>query len=90
MRGLFFIVGIFILFTGCGGHMHPYADYLDQSVGREGHDAIANKMGEPYRTGKLDAGDVWSYEYCPSGSSHCQHVNLIFDKSGTLSEWFEN
>lgn len=90
MRRLFFIAAIAACFTGCSAHMHPYADYLEQSVGRENHDAIARKMGEPYRTGKLDTGDVWIYEYCPSGSSQCQYVNLIFDKSGTLSEWFEN
>ena len=91
MRGLLLVVAISAFFTGCSAHMHPYADYLDQSVGREGHNAIAKKMGEPYRTAKLDrGGDLWTYEYCPSGSSQCQHVNLIFDKSGTLSEWFED
>jgi hypothetical protein len=91
MRYLLSAVGVFLFLMGCSGHMHPYADYLQQSVGREDHDAIAKKLGEPYRTVKLDqGGDLWIYEYCPSGSSQCQYLNVIFDKSGTLSEWFEN
>jgi hypothetical protein len=28
-------------------HTHSYADLLQQSVGREDHDAIAKKMGAP-------------------------------------------
>ena len=53
----------------CGQlHMHSYADYLEQSLGREDHDAIAKKMGAPHRTIKLDkGGDLWTYEYCPTG-----------------------
>jgi hypothetical protein len=91
MRALFLILAISAFLMGCSGHMHPYADYLQQSVGREDHDAIAKKLGEPYRTVKLDkGGDLWTYEYCPSGSSQCQHLHLIFDQSGTLAEWFEN
>jgi hypothetical protein len=71
--------------------MHPYADYLQESVGRRDQEAIANMLGPPPRTAKVDnGGDRWIYEYCPNGSSDCQQLNLIFDKSGTLAEWFEN
>jgi hypothetical protein len=91
MRHVLAAVGVFMFSMGCNAHMHPYADYLQESVGRENHEAIASKMGVPYRTVSLDkGGDVWIYEYCPNGSSQCQYVDLIFDKSGTLAEWFEN
>ena len=84
----------FLFMMGCDAHMHmhPYADYLQQSVGREDHDAIAKKMGAPHRTVALDkGGDLWTYDYCPQGSylgsTQCQRLNLIFDKSGKLAEW---
>jgi len=53
---------------GCNVHMHPYADYLQQAVGRDDHDTLAKKMGAPHRTVALDkGGDLWTYDYCPSG-----------------------
>ena len=95
MRYAVFCVLVFLM--GCEGYnrMHPYADYLQQSVGRDDHDVIAKKLGAPNRSIKLDkGGDLWTYEYCPSGSylgsGQCQQLNLIFDKSGTLTEWSEN
>ena len=91
MRHLLSALGIFTFLMACSGHMHPYADYLQQAVGREDHGAIAKELGVPHRTVKLDnGGDSWTYEYCPNGSSHCQELNLIFDQSGTLTEWFED
>jgi len=96
MRRLLSTFGVFVFLIGCDHmHMHSYEDYLQQSVGREDHDAIAKKMGAPHRTIALDkGGDLWTYEYCPSGSylgsAQCQQLNLVFDKSGMLSEWSDN
>src|SRR4026209_1649984 len=69
MRHLLSSIGVFVFLMSCGHmHMHPHADYLEQSLGREDHDAIAKKMGAPHRTIKLDkGGDLWTYEYCPTG-----------------------
>ena len=95
MRRLLSTFGVFVFLMGCGHmHMHSYEE-VQQSVGREDHDAIAKKMGAPHRTIKLDkGGDLWTYEYCPSGSyigsAQCQQLNLIFDKSGTLAEWAQS
>jgi len=56
---------LFVFVIGCNVHLHPYKDYLDQSVGHENHDAVAEKMGAPNRIVTLDkGGDVWTYEYC--------------------------
>ena len=56
---------LFMLMTACNVHLHPYKDYLDQSVGHATHNAVAEKMGGPNHTVKLDGGgDVWTYEYC--------------------------
>ena len=80
MRHLLTTFGVFVFLMSCDHmHMHSYADYLQQSVGREDHDAIAKKMGAPHRTIKLDkGGDLWTYEYCPNGSylgsSQCHNV----------------
>jgi hypothetical protein len=96
MRHLLSTFGLLVFSMSCGHmHMHPHAEYLQQSVGREDHDAIAKKLGAPHRTVVLDkGGDVWTYEYCPSGSSpgstQCQQLNLVFDKSGMLTEWSDN
>lgn len=95
MRLILLAFGVLLLLPGCDGHMHPYAEYLQQSVGREDHDSVAKKLGAPHRTVKLDkGGDLWTYEFCPSGtylgSAQCQQVNLIFDPSGMLAEWSEN
>ena len=86
--------GLLVFVTGCDVHLHPYEDYLNQSVGRADHDAIAMKMGAPHRLVALDkGGDLWTYDFCPSGdrtgSATCQDVNLIFDKSGKLAEWHQ-
>ena len=96
MRHLLSILSAFILLIGCDVHMHmhPYADHLNQSVGREDHDAIARKLGAPHRTVSLDkGGDLWTYDLCPQGSylgsAQCQRLNLIFDKSGRLAEWHD-
>lgn len=94
MRHRWLILGAFLFVIGCDAHMHmhPYADYLQESVGREHHDAIARKLGAPHRAVTLDmGGDLWTYDYCPQGSylgsPQCQRLNLIFDKSGKLTEW---
>jgi hypothetical protein len=73
-------------------HLHPYAEYLNQAVGHDSHDAVAQKMGAPHRTVTLDkGGDLWTYDYCPQGTylgnPQCQRLNLIFDNSGKLAEW---
>jgi hypothetical protein len=52
------------------------------------------KLGAPHRTVALDkGGDVWTYDYCPQGSypgsAQCQRLNLVFDKSGKLTEWHD-
>ncbi len=46
-------------------HHHPYADYLNESVGHAEHDAIAKKMGAPHRRTTLNqGGDLWTYRDC--------------------------
>jgi len=69
MRQLISIFGLFMTTMGCNLpdlHVHPYADYLNQSVGHADHEAVARKMGAPHRTVALDkGGDLWTYEYCP-------------------------
>ena len=94
MRYPSLIVSLFAFLIGCDVHMHmhPYAEYLQQSVGREDHDAIAMKLGAPHRVVALDkGGNLWTYDYCPQGSylgsPQCQRLNLVFDKSGKLVEW---
>ena len=92
MRHLWLIGCASVFFIGCHVHMHPYTDYLNESVGREDHDAIAMKMGAPHRAVALDkGGNLWTYDYCPQGSylgsPQCQRLNLVFDKSGKLTEW---
>jgi hypothetical protein len=102
MRHLMLPVGLLVWLTGCHIAMHPYKDYLNQSVGHAKHDAIAEKMGAPKRTVALDTGgDVWTYEYCavggvvrPVGRSapqapNCQNIILVFDKSGKLVRWHD-
>jgi len=87
---LAFSLSVFMM--SCDVHLHPYQDYLNQSVGHADHEAVARKMGAPHRTVALDkGGDLWTYDFCPSGdrpgAATCQNVNLIFDKSGKLAEW---
>ena len=102
MRQLIMSLGLFVFVTGCNVHLHPYKDYLNQSVGHTKHNAIAEKMGAPNRVVSLDkGGDVWTYEYCAVGggvtgamgsvpqSSNCQNVILVFDKSGKLIRWHD-
>jgi hypothetical protein len=95
MRHLLFTFCAFVLLIGCDSlhmHLHPYAEYLNQAVGHDSHDAVAQKMGAPHRTVTLDkGGDLWTYDYCPQGTylgnPQCQRLNLIFDNSGKLAEW---
>src|SRR5262245_11433339 len=100
MRQLMLAFGLFLLATGCNVHLHPYKDYLNQSVGHTKHDAIAEKMGDPKRVVVLHkGGEVWTYEYCASGvlaaegrlpqSNNCENVILVFDKSGNLIRWHD-
>lgn len=91
-----------VLTMSCNVHLHPYKDYLNQSVGHAKHDAVAEKMGAPNRAVALDkGGEVWTYEYCAIGggvtaakgsvpqSSNCQNIILVFDKSGKLVRWHD-
>jgi hypothetical protein len=92
---------LIVFVTGCHVALHPYKDYLNQSVGHTRHDAIAEKMGAPNRTVALDTGgEVWTYEYCAGGgvvaargpvpqSPNCQNIILVFDKSGRLIRWHD-
>jgi hypothetical protein len=95
MRQLMLTFGVFVFVMGCDVHLHTYTDYLNQSIGRADHDAVAKRMGAPNRVVALDkGGDVWTYEYCPQGvtgsaSPACQNLNLVFDKSGKLAEWHD-
>ena len=102
MRKLMFAFGLLVFVTGCHAHLHPYTDYLNQSVGHTKHDTIAEKMGAPNRVVGLDSGGaVWTYEYCAGGggvtatggpvaqSSNCQNLILVFDKSGKLVRWHD-
>jgi hypothetical protein len=92
MRQLILSCVWFLLLTGCAIYLHPYQEYLNQSVGSADHEAVARKMGAPNRHVALDkGGDIWTYDFCPTGerigSPTCQNINLIFDKSGKLAEW---
>jgi len=104
MRQLMLTFSLFVFVVmGCEVHLHPYKDYLNESVGHTKQDAIAEKMGAPNRVVALDkGGDVWTYEYCAVGggvtaatgpasqSSNCQNVILVFDKSGKLVRWHDH
>ena len=92
MRQLTLSFVLLLLQTACAIYLHPYHEYLNQSVGRADHEAVARKMGAPNRHIALDKeGDIWTYDFCPAGerigSPMCQNINLIFDKSGKLAEW---
>lgn len=92
MRQPLLVLCASVFLMSCHVPMHPYSDYLNESVGREDHDAVARKMGAPHRAVALDrGGDLWTYDYCPQGSylgsPQCQRLNLIFDKSRKLVEW---
>ena len=102
MRQLMLTFGVLAFLMGCHVSLHPYKNYLDQSVGHVKHDAIAEKMGAPNRVVSLNkGGEVWTYEYCAGGggvsaaagpvpeSPNCQNVILIFDKSGKLIRWHD-
>ena len=102
MRQLMLTFGCLVFLTACHVALHPYKDYLNQSVGHTKHDAIAEKMGAPNRTVPLDTGgQVWTYEYCAVGggvtaargsvpeSANCQNIILVFDKSGRLIRWHD-
>jgi hypothetical protein len=99
MRQLMSTFCLFMTMVSCDLphlQLHPYADYLNESVGRADHDAVAMKMGAPHRTVPLDkGGDLWTYDFCqhsgPGGTTfpNCQHVNLIFDGSGKLVQWHD-
>src|SRR5262245_61698631 len=68
MQPLIMTLGLFVFVIGCHVHLHPYRDYLNQSVGHTRHDAIAEKMGAPNRVVPLvKGGEVWTYEYCEGG-----------------------
>jgi len=102
MRQLMLTFGLFMLVMGCDVHLHPYKDYLDQSVGHANHDVIAEKMGPPHSVVGMDnGGSVWTYEFCSVGSGviqpmgpvpqspNCENVILVFDKSGRLVRWHD-
>lgn len=99
MRQLMMTFGLFVFVMGCDVHLHPYKNYLDQSVGHANHDAVAEKMGAPSHVVALDkGGDVWTYEYCAPGGSTavpnpqspiCQNLILVFDKTGKLVRWHD-
>lgn len=102
MRQPMLAFGLFVLVVGCDVHLHPYKDYLNQSVGYANHEAIAEKMGPPNRAIGLENGEaVWTYEYCAGGggvtaamgtvshSPNCEDVILVFDKSGKLVRWHD-
>ena len=93
MRHIMLVLGAFMLLTGCALHLHPYTNYLNESVGQADHDAVAKTMGAPHRAVSLaKGGDVWTCEYCQGAaapSPNCQNINLIFDQSGKLIEWHD-
>ncbi len=102
MRRLMWTFGLLVFVMGCHVPLHPYKDYLNQSVGHTKHDAIAEKMGAPNRTVALDrGGEVWTYEFCAGGGGvtaangpvaqapNCQNIILVFDKSGKLIRWHD-
>ena len=70
MQYLLSSVGVLLFLFGCEVHMqvHPHAEYLTQAVGRDDHDAVAKKLGAPYRRVALDkGGDLWVYGSCHPG-----------------------
>jgi hypothetical protein len=104
MRQVILTFGLLVSLMGCHVSLHPYKDYLNESVGHTKHDAIAEKMGAPNRVVALHkGGEVWTYEYCAVGGpggvtpatgpvpqeSNCQNIILVFDKSGKLIRWHD-
>jgi hypothetical protein len=45
MRQLMFTFGMLALVMGCDVHLHPYKDYLNQSVGRADHGRAKSRGG---------------------------------------------
>ena len=72
MRELMPIFGLFVTTMGCNLpdlRLHPYAEYLNDSVGHADHDAVAKKMGAPNRIVAIDkGGDRWTYKFCRLGT----------------------
>ena len=102
MRQRMLAFSCLLFLMGCHMALHPYKDYLNQSVGHTKQEVIAEKMGAPNRTVALDTGgEVWTYEYCAVGggvtaakgaapeSPNCQNIILVFDKSGRLIRWHD-
>ena len=88
-----------ILSSGC---TRPWrAEYLEQVTGGANQDEVAQRLGAPTNTHKLNkGGEVWTYQLCGGsvvgtqsgvvGSSGCTYYVLTFDEQGVLRNWKRN
>ena len=61
------------------------AEYLEEVKGRANQDDIAQRLGAPTNTHKLNkGGEVWTYEVCRGG---CVYYVLTFDEQQILRNW---
>ena len=88
MRLCLFAALLFFTISAC---TRWQAEYLEEVKGRANQDDIAQRLGAPTNTHKLNrGGEVWSYEVCSAGGTGCVYYVLTFDEQQTLRNWQRN
>ena len=87
MRLCLFAALLFFTISACTWR----AEYLEEVKGRANQDDIAQRLGAPTNTHKLNkGGEVWTYEVCSAGGTGCVYYVLTFDEQQTLRNWQRN
>jgi len=88
MRLCLFAALLFFTISAC---TRWQAEYLEEVKGRANQDDIAQRLGAPTNTHKLNkGGEVWTYEVCSAGGTGCVYYVLTFDEQQTLRNWQRN
>jgi len=88
MRLCLFTALLFFTISAC---TRWQAEYLEEVKGRANQDDIAQRLGAPTNTHKLNkGGEVWTYEVCSAGGTGCVYYVLTFDEQQTLRNWQRN
>jgi len=88
MRICLFAALLFFTISAC---TRWQAEYLEEVKGRANQDDIAQRLGAPTNTHKLNkGGEVWTYEVCSAGGTGCVYYVLTFDEQQTLRNWQRN
>jgi len=88
MRLCLFAALLFFTISAC---TRWRAEYLEEVKGRANQDDIAQRLGAPTNTHKLNkGGEVWTYEVCSAGGTGCVYYVLTFDEQQTLRNWQRN